>query len=138
MNGDELDENGVFDLLNGVVRRAQMDAQRGNPKNAADAAAFLTDLAGDDGDKMPQWYHDMRKWVDGFDARHAPKAQPAPAPAPSPFAELDARQLDAMGVSTQWAGMTSTQMDELARKQAHRDRAAALGVDPRYLPPMED
>lgn len=41
-----IDENGMFQLLNGVVRRAQMDARRGKPALADEAKAFLADLKG--------------------------------------------------------------------------------------------
>lgn len=65
----------------------------------------------------------------------APRRQAAPpAPVTSPFEGMTAERLDALGVSPAWAGMTGAQLAELERKQAHRDRAAALGVDWRYLP----
>ena len=138
----ELDDTGVYELLGGVVRRAQQDAKRGKPEVAADAAEFLTDLAGDAADQMPDWYHDMKRRVDALDAllqngtAPAPKAKPEPAPLTADEIAENARRLTDLGISPEWAAIQAdpVKMAEQQRRQAHRDRAARLGVDPRYLP----
>lgn len=120
-------EESAFDLLAGVAKQAQWDMAKGDPKVAKDAAEFLAEWQAK--------FDDLERRADALiNGKVAPKAQPAPEPAPSPFEGLTPERLDAWGVSTAWAGMTSAQMAELERKQAHRDRAARLGVDPRFLP----
>lgn len=146
----QIDEDGMYQLLNATVKRAKLDVTNGNGKHAADAAEFLTDLAGDAADKMPDWYHAMKKQLDGMDelarradallnGKPAPKAAPKAAPAPAALTreeiQENARRLTDLGISPQWAAVQAdpVKLAEHERLQARKDRADRLGVDWRYL-----
>lgn len=128
----DLDDDGLISLVAGTVKQAERDAKNGD----ADASSFLAWIRNET-EAQAARFADFDRRLDALHNGHTatpatkPKAEPA---TPSPFEGIDARALDAMGVSTAWAGMTAEQIAELDRKQAHRDRAARMGVDWRFLP----
>ena len=127
---NEIDDNGLVELVRGTVVQAERDAKRGD----ADAGDFLEWLRGQQAELDAAYARIDERIARMNGETPAPRPQAKPEPAPSPFEHMTAEQLDALGLSTQWAGMTAHQLAELDRKQAHRDRASALGVDWRYLP----
>ena len=130
----EIDDDGLIELVKGVVVQSERDAKHGD----TDASDFLTWLRGQQ-QELDAAYKRIDERLARMNGTTSAASAPQPAqPAPSPFENLTARQLDARGVSTAWAGMTAEQLAELERNQAHRDRAARLGVDYRYLPQLED
>ena len=159
-----LDETGAEELLLAVVLQAARDLKRRNTPACyrRDAAEFLGYL-GVSGDKLQEVanimaqakvdeavtqtdsllrdFEELNERADRLlqsTQPDAPRRQAAPAPVASPFQDMDAARLDALGVSTQWANMTSEQYAELERRQRHAARAAALGVLPQYLPEAEE
>lgn len=161
MSVSAIDEDGAEALLVAVVRQASRDLRRRNVKEkdrrtAQELLQFLgvsdeaiAEVSGmdvvDEAQPVAEDWQALQDRLDELDRRAEvlartgkPEARPAqaapPALPPSPFEGMTAERLDALGVSRQWANMTAQQLDELSRRQAHRDRAAALGVLPEYLP----
>ena len=124
----EIDDDGMVKLMRGAIVQAQRDAKNGDPE----AEIFLRYMM-QGVDMSNDWEERQLAQVDTT----GPKRTALVAESASPFEGMDAAKLDALGVSTQWAGKTAAELDEMARQQAHRDRAGRLGVDYRYLP-MEE
>ena len=159
-----LDETGAEALLLAIAAQAGKDLRRRNTPACyrQSALEFLhtiglsdreitevltmaqakVDEAGTQTDSLLRDFEELNERADRLlqaTQPDAPRRQAAPpAPVTSPFEGMDAARLDALGVSPAWANMTGAQLAELERKQAHRDRAAALGVDWRYLPEAEE
>lgn len=158
-----LDETGAEELLLAIAAQAGKDLRRRNTPACyrQSALEFLhtiglsdreiqevltmaqakVDEAGTQTDSLLRDFEELNERTERLlqaTQPDAPRRQAAPAPVTSPFEDMSAARLDALGVSTQWANMSGAQLAELERKQAHRDRAAALGVDWRYLPEAEE
>ena len=130
----DLDDDGLVNLVKGVVVTAERDAKHGD----TDAGDFLAWLRGQQAE-LDAAYKRIDERLARMNGTTSAASAPQPAqPAPSPFEGLDAARLDALGVSVQWANMSAADLAALERKQAHIDRAGRLGVDPRYLPQQED
>ena len=129
----QIDDDGLVQLLRGAIVQAERDAKDGDQE----AMIFLQYMKGEhmsNGDTMTDdWVNRQLAQVDTT----GPRRTATVTESASPFEGMDAAKLDALGVSTQWAGKTAAELDEMARQQAHRDRAGRLGVDYRYLP-MEE
>ena len=129
----QIDDDGLVQLLRGAIVQAERDAKDGDQE----AMIFLQYMKGEhmsNGDTMTDdWVNRQLAQVDTTGPRRAATVTESA----SPFEAMSVERLDAMGVSTAWAGMTSDQLAEMERNQAHRARADRLGVDYRYLP-MED
>lgn len=134
---DIVDDTGVYDLLGGVVRRAEMDAKRGKPEIAADAGSFL------------EWIRGQQQQLDEAYARIDERlaringetpATPKPVPAPEQLSREEiadrVRRLTDLGISPQWAAVQAdpAKMAAAERQQRRRDLATRLGVLPQYLP----
>lgn len=124
----EIDDDGMVKLMRGAIVQAQRDAKNGDPEAKIFLQYMMTGA-----DMSNDWVERQLAQVD----MTGPKRTALAAESSSPFETMSPEKLDALGVSPQWAGKTAADMAEMARQQAHRDRAARLGVDPRYLP-MEE
>ena len=124
----QIDDDGLVQLLRGAIVQAERDAKDGDPEAEIFLKYMMTGA-----DMSNDWVEQQLAQVDTT----GPRRTATVTESASPFEAMSVERLDAMGVSTAWAGMTSDQLAEMERNQAHRARADRLGVDYRYLP-MED
>lgn len=129
----DLDDDGLVNLVKGVVVTAERDAKHGD----TDASDFLTWLRGEQ-EKLDAAYQRIDATLARMNGTAPKPAAPKPAPEQLSQDEINdrARRLTDLGISPQWAAIQAdpVKMAEADKQQRRRDLATRLGVLPQFLP----